>query len=408
MAPAGVLAVVQALTNVENVVAQRERLIAAGLQNSAEDERVAFLEIRKDMRDAVRELRALTDFTEACVTALSDVTKDDPRFVHAVIFSSTGTSTCATQEQPEIGGNWAWRDFVNQPRFMLGAPRAAEGETPILLALYPMPSPTDDAVALGLWIDLTLIRSIAASDMADRPFALLGRHGEIIARNPAAVGEWLPPEKEDLLSGVKRVVNARAVDGERRKFFVEPLITGQLWAVIASPVVSVGEILLGPQGLGVVTPVLLWLIAVIVAGVAIDRLVTRHVIYLQRVAGRLGRGQLDTQIQRLEGAPSEIERLGDAVRDMARNLSQRETALQEMVAVQKSLLLEVHHRVKNNLQMISSLMNMQLRRSGSRHREAVDADGAGSHPWARAGPPAPLRYGTLGFGGAGRVAAGSV
>src|SRR5690606_40276830 len=50
----------------------------------------------------------------------------------------------------------------------------------------------------------------------------------------------------------------------------------------------------------------------------------------------------------------------------------RDLDMRDALERQKNLILEIHHRVKNNLQMVTSLINIQLRRAKSAdEREAL-------------------------------------
>jgi two-component sensor histidine kinase len=132
------------------------------------------------------------------------------------------------------------------------------------------------------------------------------------------------------------------------------------------------DVLFSRDGVTVLAPVLLWLLAVLVAYASIDKLVTRHIAHLHRATARIGRGDLDIDIRSPQSAPAEIRALGDAVRDMARNLQDRDADLRDLIERQKNLILEIHHRVKNNLQMVTSLINIQLRRARTAdEREAL-------------------------------------
>ncbi|MBK0398780.1 HAMP domain-containing protein [Limibaculum sp. M0105] len=366
MAPAGVLAVIQALTNVDDAIGQRLELLAADVRKAAEEEQSVFLSIRETLRIAARELKREIDETGACARSLSLTLGNDPRLTGGALLDADGIAVCGDARALGIAGNPAWLDFLDRPRFVIGAPQEnpADG-TAFVTAFYPMADRTPEAFAISVGIDLTFLRGLVASDLTPRPFAVLGQGGAVLAIGGAEGGGWLPKDRKPLLSFTEGDMILISADGIERRFFVMPLIAGQVWAVTSSRELGFGALVGSAQGLLVVAPILLWLIAVMVAAATIDRLVTRHVRYLERVAARLGRGELDTEIEELDAAPTEIRNLGEAIRVMARNLAERESALQEMVASQKSLLLEVHHRVKNNLQMVSSLMNMQLRRSES-------------------------------------------
>ena len=60
--------------------------------------------------------------------------------------------------------------------------------------------------------------------------------------------------------------------------------------------------------------------------------------------------------------PSEIGDLWDSFSRATRALEQRESELQEAIAAQELAMQEIHHRVKNNLQIVASLLNLQASR----------------------------------------------
>lgn len=68
-------------------------------------------------------------------------------------------------------------------------------------------------------------------------------------------------------------------------------------------------------------------------------------------------GVFDTRITRT--MPLELQRLGQAFTRATRRLSRQENRLKKAVAHQALLMKEIHHRVKNNLQIVASLLNLQ-------------------------------------------------
>ena len=73
-------------------------------------------------------------------------------------------------------------------------------------------------------------------------------------------------------------------------------------------------------------------------------------------------------------APSEIHDLAAQFGKMARAISQRERRLERVIAHRDALIAEIHHRVKNNLQMVASLLSLQSGRVRSDEaREALNS-----------------------------------
>lgn len=68
-------------------------------------------------------------------------------------------------------------------------------------------------------------------------------------------------------------------------------------------------------------------------------------------------GVFDARITRT--MPLELQRLGQAFTRATRRLSRQEKRLKKAVAHQALLMKEIHHRVKNNLQIVASLLNLQ-------------------------------------------------
>lgn len=95
---------------------------------------------------------------------------------------------------------------------------------------------------------------------------------------------------------------------------------------------------------------------------AIDKMVFSHLRTIKSASDIFSTGQMDMRVGDIVGAPNRIQDLGAAFDHMAENISERENLLLDNLQEKETLLREIHHRVKNNLQIIISLLNMQERK----------------------------------------------
>lgn len=126
-----------------------------------------------------------------------------------------------------------------------------------------------------------------------------------------------------------------------------------------------------PVLLAMLLPILMWLAAACIGWLVVDALLLRPLKRLRRSVAAFTPGEeIDSGAMR--AVPSqEIRDLGDTFRTLSRTVAAHEAGLAEGLVRQTRLTREVHHRVKNNLQVISSLINFHAR--GARSQEAADA-----------------------------------
>lgn len=112
-------------------------------------------------------------------------------------------------------------------------------------------------------------------------------------------------------------------------------------------------------------PLLMWAAAAGIGWFVVDRLLIRPLRDLRRsVAAYTPGEEIDTDNVRALPA-QEIRELGETFRSISRTVALHEAGLAEGLVRQTKLTREVHHRVKNNLQVISSLINLHARGAAS-------------------------------------------
>lgn len=126
-----------------------------------------------------------------------------------------------------------------------------------------------------------------------------------------------------------------------------------------------------PLVIALLLPLVMWAAAAGIAWFVVDRLLIRPMRQLRaRVAAFTPGEETDSQVIRALPA-QELRELGDAFRALTKTVAIHEAGLAEGLVRQTKLTREVHHRVKNNLQVISSLINFHAR--GAKSLEASQA-----------------------------------
>lgn len=159
--------------------------------------------------------------------------------------------------------------------------------------------------------------------------------------------------------------SAQSAVGVARVFSVVPLVAGEFYALGTWPAAesrSIDEAIIATP---LLMPALIWLASLIVAWVSVERLVNRHIRKLSTSFKSFASGNRMVGDIDVAGAPLEIREMADAYAQMTEAVLRHEADLEDTVHQKEVLLREVHHRVKNNLQLIASILNMQMRQARS-------------------------------------------
>jgi two-component sensor histidine kinase len=187
---------------------------------------------------------------------------------------------------------------------------------------------------------------------------------------PSDVGEHLvgPGDQATLVwQGVDRA-------GQARVFSSAPLVDKEVYVVLSTPTQGVLSWAVANPLSGFVLPALAFFLPLLAVGFVAERGVVRWIAYLTRFAAIYARGRYSVHPTRAVTAPPEIRQLAETMDAMAQTIAARDAAVRQVLVQKDDLLREIHHRVKNNLQVISSLLNLQERALDDPAARAVMSD----------------------------------
>lgn len=305
-----------------------------------------------------------------CDDILRGFVEGNENYIFAGFIRSSGWLACSsTGDTMDLSG----RDTVRRALERGGSSVQLVQEGAITgrsIVIVTQPVRNDDEIIGFVSLSIphaTVLRKLEDPDSeSGLRIAAIDIEGDLIAASLGmeAAENFLPRDiaLSDLVQSRNTTFRGPSGTGEDRYYAVTPMIEGKVMLVGSWPLSSVpGTDTQLQTWIAIALPVLMWIAGVGVALFGIQQLVIRHVAKLRSAMRRFALGERAETSLALKDPPAELEEAQRAFNRMALLITDGELRREQDLKDKEVLLREVHHRVKNNLQLIASIMNMQAR-----------------------------------------------
>jgi two-component sensor histidine kinase len=349
------------IANVRERLVQSASTVAGGDQN--------LLAAAEQILRAAGSLSQVRDMSGDCDGVLSDMLVGVRFFSNLTRIDARGNIVCSAMALSK-GVNVDDRDVFREARASTAMAVSHELVSrvtgkPVIAAMLALHKPDggfNGVVTITLdihWLDYM----IGAANLPQGAVAAVyDTRGKLIATNNPTVGRAIAAQAA-MGAGIQRTGRDQTgsvtdADGTSWRYGNAALIGNTIFVAFAMQ----SSDLFGPTylhvGLDFLLPFLMIGFAWFAISMAADHQVNRWLVHLSRIAAAYRGGHYSIRPD-LAQASVEFRQLGDTMGDMAGAIEDRDRRLRDAVNVKSLLIREVHHRVKNNLQIVMSLLSIQ-------------------------------------------------
>jgi two-component sensor histidine kinase len=241
-----------------------------------------------------------------------------------------------------------------------------------LLALAPV-QPARPGASLVLVVEGAYLGRLLSEfhSVPSSVAAVVERGFRPIVATPNAMSPDFWPAMPLPLGEGRSTLSRPSAAGRSMVYTVGKLAAVDLWLVTAQ---DEGEVLGLPRRQLLVTaiaPLVMILAAVAAIWIGLHGSVLRWVTALRNATRAYSAGAMTSRVGDASEAPREFEELAGSFDALADRMADRTIELEREIAAKSNYIREIHHRVKNNLQVIGSLLALQKRELPPDHRDVL-------------------------------------